>query len=263
MSYHSFRKVTNPIWFIIKIFLDWQLFPIVHQPSPIWPKTKSTFTPNHSSHFSRSFFSSYSIYKRYKYEMHPGINRFPWWMFHHPFISLSHHTSHSQKKFFKGNYIFYDVSQMNMNSCAQEDIACFVLASVIGIYKERNRILIDAGALALSKDSGIHYGGQHSAYGLIVGHENLQLVSLSQEVGIIEAKEGHSIDFGQFYIGKLLRIFPNHSCLTAAHYDRYNLLIPHHFYSWSLSSSHLCPRFVVIDEQENIIDHWDTCKREW
>jgi D-serine deaminase-like pyridoxal phosphate-dependent protein len=112
-----------------------------------------------------------------------------------------------------GNYIFYDAMQTAIGSCSFDDVAVSVLTTVIGAYPERNALLIDAGALALSKDTGDGYYG-------IVCDENLQrlplkLTTLSQEHGKIEGNVAH------IPVGTQLRIIPNHSCLTAAMYERY------------------------------------------
>jgi D-serine deaminase-like pyridoxal phosphate-dependent protein len=51
-----------------------------------------------------------------------------------------------------GVYMFCDVFQSEIASCSREDIAVSVLATVIGHRPDINSALIDAGALALSKD---------------------------------------------------------------------------------------------------------------
>ncbi len=51
-----------------------------------------------------------------------------------------------------GVYVFNDLDQEYIGSCGAGDIALSVLASVIGHYPHRNQVLVDAGALALSKD---------------------------------------------------------------------------------------------------------------
>src|SRR5260221_1189311 len=53
-----------------------------------------------------------------------------------------------------GNYIFYDAFQATIGSCAPADVAVSVLTTVVGSYPERGQAIIDAGALALSKDRG-------------------------------------------------------------------------------------------------------------
>ncbi|TIU28173.1 MAG: hypothetical protein E5W34_02690, partial [Mesorhizobium sp.] len=51
-----------------------------------------------------------------------------------------------------GVYMFGDVMQSEIYSCGREDISLSVLATVIGHRPQFNTALIDAGALALSKD---------------------------------------------------------------------------------------------------------------
>ena len=95
--------------------------------------------------------------------------------------------------------------------------------------------------MALSKDCGVHHTESYSSYGKIDGHENLHLVSLSQEMGIVKASPGHKINFEEFHVGKLIKILPNHSCLSAAHFDKFH----------------------VVDEYDTLVDVWETSKREW
>lgn len=54
-----------------------------------------------------------------------------------------------------GVYVFMDLMQATLGVCGYDDIAVTVLASVIGHNHEKQRVYIDAGALALSKDHGI------------------------------------------------------------------------------------------------------------
>src|SRR3954471_9958442 len=53
-----------------------------------------------------------------------------------------------------GNYIFFDAFQATLGSCAFEDCALTVLASVVHRDRERRKLIVDAGAIALSKDRG-------------------------------------------------------------------------------------------------------------
>lgn len=118
-----------------------------------------------------------------------------------------------------GNYIFYDVFQYNRGNCELTDIACSVLTSVIGVYPERNTILVDAGALALSKDAG--YWESEVRYGLVKHRVDLHIVGLSQEHGVIK---GSSDGIGSIKVGDKLEILPNHSCLTAACFPHFHLI---------------------------------------
>jgi D-serine deaminase-like pyridoxal phosphate-dependent protein len=115
-----------------------------------------------------------------------------------------------------GNYVFYDAFQATLGSSRLADCAVSVLATVVGSYPERNTMIVDAGALALSKDVGPDHIDPQCGYG-IVCDEKLQplpvkLKALSQEHGKIFAEQ-------PLRVGERVRIIPNHSCLTAAMYD--------------------------------------------
>jgi D-serine deaminase-like pyridoxal phosphate-dependent protein len=123
-----------------------------------------------------------------------------------------------------GNYVFYDAFQTAIGSCAPSDAAFSVLATVIGQYPARNQILVDAGALALSKDAGPDHVDPQCGFGLVCTASgealpHLRVANLSQEHGLLSSRA--AIDFARFPIGSRLRIVANHSCLAAALFDRY------------------------------------------
>jgi len=117
-----------------------------------------------------------------------------------------------------------------------------ILSRALSYYPERKQLLIDAGALALSKDSNPH---RPNEYGLIVSHPELKLVTTTQEVGVIKAAPGYDgdevITETKFPIGSFLKVLPNHACLTAA----------------------LHPIYYVVDgdsDPELIVDVWEPCR---
>ena len=57
-----------------------------------------------------------------------------------------------------GNYAFYDYTQSVLGSCAVGDCAITVLAGVVSSQPGATHCVIDAGALALSKDTGPEHG---------------------------------------------------------------------------------------------------------
>ncbi len=126
-----------------------------------------------------------------------------------------------------GNYVFYDRFQAAIGSCSFDDVAFSVLVSVIGHYPERNELLIDGGALAFSKDEGPTHIDPDCGFGAIVSTDGrralagLRVASLSQEHGKIRGRG--ATDVGKFPVGTRLRILPNHSCLSAALFDRYHV----------------------------------------
>jgi len=125
-----------------------------------------------------------------------------------------------------GNYIFFDAFQATLGSCRFEDCALTVLASVVHRDSTRRKVVIDAGAIALSKDRGAADIDAACGYGRVLDVEgrdlNLRVASLSQEHGVIEARDAALFD--QLKVGTRLRILANHSCLTAAQHPHYNVL---------------------------------------
>jgi D-serine deaminase-like pyridoxal phosphate-dependent protein len=123
-----------------------------------------------------------------------------------------------------GNYIFFDAFQATLGSCGFEDTALTLLAAVVHRDRTRRRIVIDAGAIALSKDRGPVGIDPECGYGHVLdleGNETgMRVTSLSQEHGEIEAGEM----FERFAVGDRLRILVNHSCLTAAQHSHYNVI---------------------------------------
>jgi D-serine deaminase-like pyridoxal phosphate-dependent protein len=124
-----------------------------------------------------------------------------------------------------GVYAFGDLVQAELGTCAIDDIAIGVLASVIGHNRQHGRVLIDAGFLALSRDRGTAdlpvdwgYGAVCDPVGDVI--ESVTVSSTNQEHGIVTARSG-AIDFDRFPVGSRVKILPNHACATAAAYDRY------------------------------------------
>ena len=124
-----------------------------------------------------------------------------------------------------GVYAFGDLVQAELGTCAIDDIAISVLASVIGHNRDRGRVLIDAGFLALSRDRGTSdfpvdwgYGAVCDVSGALI--EGVRVDSTNQEHGIITSSSGE-LDWSGFPIGGRVRVLPNHACATAAAYDRY------------------------------------------
>lgn len=130
-----------------------------------------------------------------------------------------------------GNYLFFDLFQVGVGSCRMEDIAVSVLSSIIGHHRPRNHLVIDAGALALSKDTGANEHRPGTGYGLVclpggkVPLPGLAVLDVHQEHGIVAHAKGldaiSKLPFERFPIGSRLRVLPNHACMTAAAYDRY------------------------------------------
>lgn len=130
-----------------------------------------------------------------------------------------------------GNFVFFDLFQLGIESCEVNEIAVSVLASVTGHHRDRNHILIDAGGLALSKDTGANRNAPGTGYGLVclpggkVPLPGLAVLDVHQEHGLVGHQRGldatNKLPFDRFPIGSRLRVLPNHVCMTAAMYNRY------------------------------------------
>ena len=120
-----------------------------------------------------------------------------------------------------GNYALYDYTQVALGSCSPADGAATVLATVVSSSRERNRSVVDAGALTLSLDRGpAHaavpsFGRLYEDFARGKLRHNARIVSLSQEHGVV-------IRYAA--VGERVRILPNHSCLAVACFDEFQVV---------------------------------------
>ncbi|HEX9704414.1 MAG TPA: alanine racemase [Gemmatimonadales bacterium] len=118
-----------------------------------------------------------------------------------------------------GNYVFFDRTMALIGVCDLADVGVTVLTSVVSHQPGASHFVVDAGALALSKDPGPSHVGP-AAMGAVRGHPELAVASVSQEHGIVRA-EAPSVIEGSYKVGERIEVIPNHSCLTVAHFDEY------------------------------------------
>jgi len=127
-----------------------------------------------------------------------------------------------------GNYAFFDLTQTQLGVCCVEDCAVTVLCSIISHQAGSEIVITDAGALALSKDSGATHLGRSSGMGLIYKDYTQKILFSEQEVQIQTLSQEHGKllvhSDRPFHVGERLRILENHSCLTAALFDRYHVV---------------------------------------
>src|SRR5688572_27614574 len=127
-----------------------------------------------------------------------------------------------------GVYMFQDLFQAEIGSCSREDIAVTVLASVIGRKRFENRILLDAGALALSKDRSTQATPHDAGFGEVwdihgrPAYGRCVVERVYQEHGV--ATNAEPLPFDALPIGARVRVGPNHACITAAAHDRYYVI---------------------------------------
>jgi D-serine deaminase-like pyridoxal phosphate-dependent protein len=125
-----------------------------------------------------------------------------------------------------GNYIFFDAFQATLGSCRFEDCALTVLAAVMHRNRDERKIIVDAGAIALSKDRGPVEFDPDCGYGRVLdlaGREiRTRVESVSQEHGTFHVGDGAV--FERLKVGSRVRILANHSCLAAAQHTHFNVL---------------------------------------
>ncbi|CAO3647918.1 unnamed protein product [Mucor hiemalis] len=120
-----------------------------------------------------------------------------------------------------GAFAFLDRQQVATGLGNYSDVAISVACRIASVYKDRNSLLIDGGALAFSKDTAPQDG-----FGFVldpIGKEEngepriiASLTKVSQEHGILQHLDESTLTRPELQIGKLVRIIPNHCCLTAA-----------------------------------------------
>ncbi|HUC18197.1 MAG TPA: alanine racemase [Acetobacteraceae bacterium] len=124
-----------------------------------------------------------------------------------------------------GVYMFGDLFQAEIGTHGPEDIAVTVIASVIGKRPDLHQFLIDAGAIALSKDRSTEATPHDYGFGLVRGLDDTGRFGTTivrrayQEHGVVACDP--ALPFPTLKVGDKVRVAPNHVCLTAAAHDRY------------------------------------------
>jgi len=123
-----------------------------------------------------------------------------------------------------GNFVFLDLMQLQIGSCTADRLAAAVACPVVGIYPDRNQVVVHGGAVHLSKESletggrriygclgtlDLPPGGQNAGLGQVL--TEAPVISLSQEHGVVEAD---ATIIGDLAIGDLVVVWPVHSCLA-------------------------------------------------
>lgn len=128
-----------------------------------------------------------------------------------------------------GVFMIGDLFQTGVGSCAIDDIALSVLATVIGHQRQKGWIIVDAGWMAMSRDRGTARQAVDQGYGVVCDAEgrpyaDLIVADANQEHGVVALRSGSTASLPVLPIGARLRILPNHACATGAQHDRYHVL---------------------------------------
>jgi D-serine deaminase-like pyridoxal phosphate-dependent protein len=127
-----------------------------------------------------------------------------------------------------GIYMLWDLAQLSRRICRIDDIAVSVLASVIGHNYAGGTIILDAGALALSKDIGANRYLPEAGYGYLCDSltlarlGTLAVETVHQEHGTVPVND--AAWFERLPVGSLVRVLPNHACITCAAYEAFDAI---------------------------------------
>ncbi|KAL5365031.1 putative serine dehydratase domain-containing protein [Aspergillus floccosus] len=115
-----------------------------------------------------------------------------------------------------GNYPANDLQQVCTGLVREEQQAIRILAEVCSVYPERNEALINAGTVALSKETSDSPG-----YGRVTDHPRWSVVRMAQEHGILGLTSGDERVEEKFRVGQGVYLYIQHACITAAQYHVY------------------------------------------
>jgi len=127
-----------------------------------------------------------------------------------------------------GIYMFWDLAQLYRKVCREEELAVSVLTSVIVHTRHANTLILDAGALALSKDIGANRLLPDAGYGYLCDPHTMQRLgplavnTVHQEHGTVLVDDARWFD--RLPVGSLVRVLPNHACITCAGYGAYDVV---------------------------------------
>ena len=104
-----------------------------------------------------------------------------------------------------GTYVFNDLSQLLQGAAAPDDLAAFVVATVVG-RPDATRAVVDAGSKVLTSDR-LLTADPTPTFGAIAGLPGARISRLSEEHGVVDLPAGADVR-----VGDRLAIVPNHIC---------------------------------------------------
>lgn len=115
-----------------------------------------------------------------------------------------------------GNAVFFDAIQVGLGVTNIDNCALTLLASVVGVYK--NRIIFDTGSKSLCLDKGAHGNQTVRGFGHIIGHPEVIIDRLSEEHGV-----GIFVQETNLKLNDKVQIIPNHACTVVNQFDELTL----------------------------------------
>lgn len=128
-----------------------------------------------------------------------------------------------------GNFVFYDVTQLHIGACQEDQIAVALACPIVAKHPEQKKLVVYGGAVHLSKEF-ILTKDNKSLFGYVAlptedgwgpRLAGAYVSGLSQEHGQVKVD---SATLESINIGDIIIILPVHSCLTANLMRRYQTL---------------------------------------
>lgn len=105
-----------------------------------------------------------------------------------------------------GNYVFYDTIQVALGAADVDDCSLRVVGTVLSRPTPRTAV-IDVGSKMLSSDRGAHGLELVRGYGAVVGHPDMIVERVSEELAVLTLPDDATLE-----VGHRLQIIPNHAC---------------------------------------------------
>lgn len=113
-----------------------------------------------------------------------------------------------------GNAVFFDVIQAGLGVTSIARCALTLLASVVGVYKDR--VIFDTGSKTLCLDKGAHGNQTVTGFGHVIGHPEIVIERLSEEHGVGVLSQETTLK-----LNDKVHIIPNHACTVVNQFDEY------------------------------------------
>lgn len=126
-----------------------------------------------------------------------------------------------------GTAIFFDREGLNIGVADSEDMAYTVLATVVST-SIRGQAVIDAGSKALSKEGR----GGDEGFGVLLDHPEVVVKGVSEEHGVLDISKS---DWHP-EVGELVRVLPNHVCVSVNLQDELLVLVDGALERWPLEA---------------------------
>ncbi|MBI4185017.1 MAG: alanine racemase [Proteobacteria bacterium] len=111
-----------------------------------------------------------------------------------------------------GTYVYFDACQARI--IGHTEWCAATVAATVQSIPAPGRLVLDAGAKALTKEQRGPGVLHREGFGLLVGHPEARIASLSDEHAVVEA-----VRAADFRVGQVVEILPNHICPVTNLYD--------------------------------------------